>query len=235
MNPTMDQIFASADQNVTKKLEVLHLSEVRISSASFTRIRDAEGRYALLVNKSRAKKGETVLTPIGGALEATDDGLRELQELLEIENAAFEKGKDLRFKMSGAKANKYREWFLSRQNRELSPAREVGEELIDETGLLSLEDLEELQCEFCGYDTELQATARTGQEGQVTLRLLEIYEAKLKKGIQEKLEALSKQANSVLHFVTAEEIRAGQTVGGIEIGTVSQTLIAPKKTIAEFA
>ena len=38
-----------------RSLEVLNIPEVRVSSASFTRIKDSEGRQALLVNKNRAK------------------------------------------------------------------------------------------------------------------------------------------------------------------------------------
>jgi hypothetical protein len=79
-------------QDKPKPLEILNIPEIRISSASFTRIKDSEGRQALLVNKNRAKKGIIVLTPIGGAIEATANGIEELKRLLDIEGSAFENG-----------------------------------------------------------------------------------------------------------------------------------------------
>jgi len=162
-----------------KSIEVLNIPEVRVSSASFTRIKDSEGRQALLVNKNRAEKGKIVLTPIGGAIEATADGVEELKRLLHIDGNAFEKGNDLRFMMSGKKANKYRSWFLSGEQRESEPSREIIEELVDEAELLDREELEELQCSRAGYATELAETTRTGQEGRMTLRLLEVSSVRL--------------------------------------------------------
>lgn len=217
-----------------KSLEILNIPEVRISSASFTRIMDSEGRQALLVNKNRAKKGIIVLTPIGGAIEATDEGIEELKRLLDIEDNAFEKGKDLRFIMKGKKANEFRSWFLSGEKRESEPSREINEELVDEAGLLEKKELEELQCSRAGYATELAQTNRTGQEGQMTLRLLEIFDAKLKAETLEKLIRLSQEQDTLIKFVTEEEIRKGITDDGIEIGTVAKSLLDIQETIPEF-
>ncbi|MDD5626853.1 MAG: hypothetical protein PHW01_02525 [Patescibacteria group bacterium] len=222
------------EQEKRRGIEVLNLPEVRVSSASFARIRDSQGRYALLVNKNRAKKGDILLTPIGGAIETTEEGLQTLQQLLEIEKIAFEKGNDLRFRMPGKKANEFRAWFLQRQQRETNPIREVVEELVDEAELLKREDLGELQCGLVGFDAELEETTRIGQEGQMTLRLLEIFEAGLKAEIITKLEELSNQPNAVIYFVTAEEIQAGQTNDGIKISKSSNSLLNPKKTIEPF-
>ncbi|MFA4880379.1 MAG: hypothetical protein WC650_02040 [Candidatus Doudnabacteria bacterium] len=222
------------EQEGGRGIEVLNLPEVRVSSALFARIRDSQGRYALLVNKNRAKKGDILLTPIGGAIEATEEGLQSLQQLLEIEKIAFEKGNDLRFRMPGKKANEFRAWFLQRQQRETNPIREVVEELVDEAELLKKEDLGELQCDLVGFDTELEETTRIGQEGQMTLRLLEIFEAGLKAEILTKLEELSNQPNAVIYFATAEEIQAGQTNDGIKISKSSNSLLNPKETIEPF-
>ncbi|MEK7158673.1 MAG: hypothetical protein AAB733_03835, partial [Patescibacteria group bacterium] len=202
--------------------------------AAFTRIRDHQSRNALLVNKNRAKKGEMVLTPIGGGIEATEEGLRELQQLLGIERSVFEKESDLRFPLSGAKANEFRTWFLQRQLRETDPTREVVEELVDEEGLLAETDLGEFECEFVGYHTELEATTRTGQEGKMTLRLLEIFEARLKAEALAKLAERSTQPNATIRFVTDKEIQSGQTDDGMKIGRVSSALLNPKETIEPF-
>lgn len=222
------------EQKLLNSIEVLNLTEVRISSASFTRIRDEDGRFALLINKNRANKGDIILTPIGGGIEATDEGLNELKRVLEIDDTTFEKGRDLRFSMAGVKANQYRDWFLKRQGREINPLREISEELIDEEGLLASEDLSGIEFSLVGYDKELEVTTRTGQEGKKTLRLLEIFEAKIKAEAFEKLKHLSTQSNPVIYFVTADEIQRGQTINGIKIGTVAKALLKPKGTIEAF-
>ena len=221
-------------QEKRRSLEVLSLPEVRVSSASFTRIKDLEGRHALLVNKNRAKEGIIVLTPIGGAIEATPAGKEKLKNLLDIDDSAFEQGHDLRFVMSGSRANEYREWFLSGEQRESDPSREVFEELIDEAELLTREELEGLQCARAGYATELAETNRTGQEGQITLRLLEVFDAELKPETLEKLLQLSKNSDAVIRFVTEEEIRSGKTADGTDIGTVTKSLLDIQESIPEF-
>ncbi len=49
----------------THKYELLAGSELRISIASFVRIMNADGKYALLINKNKLKKEKKVFTPIG--------------------------------------------------------------------------------------------------------------------------------------------------------------------------
>jgi len=222
------------EQEKPESLKVLRVPKVRVSSAFFVRIVDLEGRLALLVNKNRARKGTIVLTPIGGAIEATPEGIKGLKDLLGIDDSAFEKGYDLRFMMSGTKANEYREWFLRREHRESEPSREVHEELIDEAKLLNPEELNGLECTRAGYATELAETTRTGQEGQMTLRLLEVFDAKLKPETLEKLTRLSKGSDAVIRFVTEEEIRNGKTVNGTDIGTVAKSLLDIQESIPEF-
>ncbi len=215
-------------------IEVMHLPEVRVSSASFIIIQDESGRYALLINKNRAKKGDLLLAPIGGAIEGTAEGLQELQSILGIDSTAFEKGNDLRFKMPGAKANEYREWFLSGKGRENDPSREVVEELVDESNLLTNEELQTLECNPAGYNVELEETTRTGQEGQVTLRLLEIFRAELAPEIIGKLKDLASKPDSLIRFVSSEEIAAGRSVKDVKIAAVSKNLLDPKETIGVF-
>ena len=216
------------------QLELLHIPELRISSASFARIQNGDGRYALLINQDRAKKGKTVLTPIGGAIETTAEGIGELKKILDIDNESFEKGNDLRFHMKGAKGNEFREWFLDGKQRELDPTREIIEELIDEAKLLTTEDLEELRHTKAGYATKLAETTRHGQEGQMTLRLLEVFNVELKPEALQKLEALAKNPEAQIRFVTEKEIKNEQTEDGIKIATVTQSLLDLEDTIPEF-
>lgn len=214
-------------------IEISKLPEIRISSASFVRISDNEGRFALLLNKVRASKGEIVLSPVGGGIEATSDGLESLRRMLEIDDSTFERGNDLRFRMAGSKVNKYREWFLQRQGREIDSSREVSEELVDEEALLTKEDLNGIDLGMVGYGSEIEVVNKNNKE-ITTLRLIEIFDAKIKNEILEKLKNFSEQPNSVIYFVTLNEIKTGKTVSGLKIAKISNTLINPQKTIKEF-
>ncbi|RJQ34290.1 hypothetical protein C4566_02300 [Candidatus Parcubacteria bacterium] len=217
-----------------KSPEILKLPEVRISAASFSRIKDSEGRLALLVNFSMAKKGTTVLTPIGGGIKITPEGLGMIKDLLDIDETTFEKENDLRFIMKGVDINKFREWFLSKQQREADPHRELHEELIDETGLLDSNDLEDAQCSEATYATELADFNPQGIPGLKSLRILEVFDVELKPEAQEKLAKSSRDPNPLIHFVTEEEIRNGQTSDGIKIATVSESLLDAQGELVEF-
>lgn len=217
-----------------KSPEVLKLPEVRISAASFCRIKDAEGKLALLVNHSRAKKGITVLSPIGGGLEATQEGIDMIKDLLDVDESTFEKGNDLRFRMPGSNINKFREWFLSKQQRESTPHREIDEELIDETGLLDSEDLKDIQCGEVSYATELADFNPQGIKDLKSLRILEVFDVKFKPETLQKLAKASQEPNSKIHFVTEEEIRNGKTNDGIEIAKVSESLLDSQAELPEF-
>ncbi|MCR4313908.1 MAG: hypothetical protein NUV84_01525 [Candidatus Uhrbacteria bacterium] len=217
-----------------RHLEVLHLPEVRVSTASLVIIRDSQGRYALLVNQNRAKKGEIVLTPVGGAIEATPEGLESLKQLLGLDEASFESGADLRFTMSGSQANRYREWFLVGEQRESNPLREIQEELVDESGLLSEDDLSELEWRKKGYATELAQTTRKGQEGKQTLRLIEVFEVEINGETRQKLQDHAQLPKSLIRFVSENEIRNGKTIDGLEIGSISKFLLNTEESIKEF-
>ena len=226
-----------------RRLEVLRYPEIRISTASFARIRDERGRFALLVNKNRAKKGEVWLTPIGGAIETDAAGVEDLKSLLGIDEAAFKEneavkeGKDLRFKMKGADVNVYREWFLERKHRESEPRRELREELVDETGLLEAADIDRLVAEayaLAGYAATVSETTRVGQEGGTTVRLLEIFDVRLPEESLNRLVKASEGGEGQIRFVTEEELALGRTEDGVLIGDVSRTLLDPRPTIEPF-
>lgn len=221
-------------ENVKSQIEVLHLPELRISSAALTKIVDNEGRYALLVNKNRAEKGEIILTPIGGAIETTRNGAEELKHLLGITDEAFEKKMDLRFRINGAMANEFRRWFLKRKNREIDPNREIFEELVNETGLLDIQDLKGSKYILSGYAAEFSETTRVGQEGQKTLRLLEIFDVQLKSEVLDKIKNCAQVPHTTLRFVTEEEMIRGETVDGIKIAEISKSLLNPQESIGEF-
>jgi len=185
----------------------------------------SDGRYGLLINKNRLKRGERVLTPIGGALELTEQGQANLISKLGLKNEDFEKGLDLRFQLSDDCVGEYVAWFLSGQDRERDPMRELSEEWVEEADLLNVDQLDGATWSVVGYAQERVATTRTGQEGKTTFRIAEIYEVHLSPETLEHLEALANDSECLLQFVTAEEIQQGKTESGVEIGTNSVGLL----------
>ena len=221
-------------REVPKFSELIYISDVRVSCAAFADISDGS-RKALTINKNRwEEKGERILTPVGGAIELTVAGLEELQGLLDINQSSFENGKDLRLIMHGKYANKLREWFLGRRNRELDPIRELREELIEETGLLSEADFSGLQFGRPGYQTELAVTDRAGQEGKLTLRLIEVYPATFNIDALSKLLEAAGKSDSMIRFVTEEEISSGFSIEKIRIGSIAKALSQPAREISRF-
>lgn len=216
-----------------KKIKVLEIPEVRVSTAGFAVVNDGD-RYALTFNPKRPNK---VLTPLGGGLEATDSGIDELKTILNISDDAFEEGNGLRFSMRGSTAEKYRDWFILGENRDTNPQREVFEELVEELGLLESSDLEGATFEKLGYGTELsEGTQRIGADGtKPTLRIIEVFDMKLKSETLEKLTEISKEKDSPLRFVTKEDIQKGVTNDGIKISTnVARFLFEFESEIPEF-
>ncbi len=153
--------------------------------------------------------------------------------MLEIENSAFEKENDLRFVMKADKVETLIKWFLERKDREVTPGREVFEELVEEAQLLRETDLSSFEYEVAGYSTELAISNRTGLQGKpLTLRLLEIHDVSIKYPVVlNKLLQASLLDSPQLIFVTEEEIKAGVSNKGETIGTVANALLTPQSTI----
>lgn len=213
--------------------ELIAIPDLRVSCASFTDIRIGNS-ILLTLNKNQLRKGIRTLTPVGGAIEVTSGGMTELMHLLGIEQAAFEKGYDLRFTMHGQNADRLREWFLKRKNRETDPMRELREELVDEIGVLNAFDLHDSRYKLNGYQTEVETSNRIGQEGKLTLRLMEVYQTQLNPTSMHKLDVAAKLPDSLVRFVTAADIQNRVSTEGISIGSVASTLLAPQRSIAKF-
>lgn len=209
-------------------------SDLRVSCAAFAKI-TFQNRYCLIVNNHRLQtKGERILTPIGGAIKVSLRGKSDLCSLLSIPKEAFENGLDLRFTMHGKYANALKYWFLSGLNRETNPLRELGEELVTETDLLLPEDLNEVTYGLPVRQTELAQTDRSGHMGQLTLRMLEVFPVYLPERAVQKLLQASNMQDSMVKFVTAQEIVNRVSKEGITIGSVANTLVEPDPSLTEF-
>ena len=196
---------------------------IRITASILSRVRDDEGRYALIENKgTRLREDRDVLTPIGGSAEVLDGvGRASLMELLGIEDTNFEKGLDLRIRnVSRAAIPAFLRWFGTGLDRETNPLRELREELVDETKIVPAAYLLDTEHQLVGYDCHYGISHRRGSSDHV-LRVAEVHDVLLPQ-----LAMIG-----LLHggtFVTAEEIRNRQTNTGVEIGAIADALIAPR-------
>lgn len=204
---------------------------MRISCASFVRIQSSDGRLALLVNKNQRKQGRTVLVPIGGALEVPIALGHKIMAQLNLTEADFDKPLttvvDLRFTVADDLVGQVRRLFLSWDS---GPERELREELVDETGILTAADLDAdgFALTFAGVGEETAVSSRSGKAaGQTTLRLVSVYELSYGQRVAERLQAAAGEIDSPLYFVTPAEIEGGYTSPGVEIAPISKTLLAP--------
>jgi hypothetical protein len=205
--------------------EIKNNPKLRISCASFTKIIDPLGRFAVMKN---IKNAEPVFTPIGGGVEVTSMGKIELYSLLT--NINFQEGKDMRFTMDGKGVDILRQWFLQRNsaNRELYPTRELIKELTKEYRILLPTDFRMIMYGVPGYYEEIGKSYRPGHEDELTFRIIEVFPTQLTKEAQLKLILFANIKDSPLRFVTREEIMQLRTKNGLEIGSVTKSLIQSK-------
>jgi hypothetical protein len=209
--------------------------ELRFSCSSLVRILDQNNRFLLLMNKNRAHQGQRALTPVGGAVQIMPDGYMYLERVLGVSKEAYEKDNDLRLKIAWNKATGLSEWFMWRVGREISPMRELVEELAHENTILNEEDFQTAIIEFAGYNWELGRSKRKGHEGTPTLRLFEIFDVELAPEAYVKLNNAASQAEAVIRFVSAQEIIAGTTHDQIEIPSVSKALLETNLEVVRFS
>jgi hypothetical protein len=148
-------------------------NRIRISCAVLCRI-EHEGRYLLLVNENRRRRGVYILSPIGGALIVESPA-----PLLEM-GAAFEdpNSKDLRLSLPHGELDAFRVWFYRGEGRELTPFRELHEELVLESGLLPMLTAHDVEWQRLWTAEQEGFTGRLGQTGVLTHYFLEIYDVK---------------------------------------------------------
>jgi len=190
--------------------------KIRVSCSALARI-VIDGKYLLCVNHSSAAKGNTIYTPFGGATEYHTEALSFLQGL----GCEFERETpDLRFWMPESNLNEYLEWFNMKQGRETSIDRELMEELVEEEHIFDALGV-----------SDFTATYKTvifdkGVFNNVeSYRYFEIYDVSFTPEKQAIIMDLLDQPDSKIKLVTAQEINAGRTSDGSEIGNNSKPLL----------
>lgn len=146
-------------------------SQIRVSCGSMCRI-VVNGKYLLILNQNRRKKGYYQLSPIGGAISIDSwDSLK----MLDVDPEKAESD-DLRFYINASQIQEFSKWFYSRQNRELDPFREIYEELVLESKALFDLSRRDVSMRFDRVVEDRKQTLRQGLTGQFTHYFFDIFD-----------------------------------------------------------
>ncbi len=146
-------------------------NRIRISCAVLCRIAH-EGRYLLLINENRRRRGVYILSPIGGALTISDPGpVLAMGALFEDPSSG-----DLRLTLPHGALDAFRVWFYRGEGREQTPFRELYEELVLESELLPVLTTTDVSWRRLWTSEQEGFTGRIGQTGVLTHYFLEIYD-----------------------------------------------------------
>lgn len=191
---------------------------VRVSCSGLCLIQNNEGSYLLGFNRNVLP--DKVLTPLGGALQFYDATLLNLFDA-QVEHNYSERqnndmpNHDLRLSLPAQNLEAFNAWFIKRKGREISPFRELQEELtreplLQETPLLRHLEEKDLRIQYLFVTPYQRPTARRGYEGTWTYVLAEIYRVEFL--MAEHLNTIA--ANGAAHglrWVTKAEIWDGIT------------------------
>ena len=192
----------------------------RISAAGLVKI-VLEDKLLLCLNKSRLQAGNEILKPLGGAFQVYHSAKAHLESL----GAQFESGMDLRFLMPTENIEEFEEWFESNEGRETSPYRELKEELVDEERILKKLPGTKVDLYYLHTQVQRDVTDRPGQEGLVTNRYLEVFNAQFSQDLTDDILRNLELSNTHLYLASSEEIRNRITQTGIKIANNSHALL----------
>jgi hypothetical protein len=194
---------------------------IRVSCSALAIIEPQPGRLLLVPSRIQSLMNRRVLVPPGGALEAADP-----QEIFGRFNATAEKpgSGELRLSLPKAHLGEFEAWFAARADRELTPNRELREELVQEERLLSSLADEELEAIYCGSIRTERESVRPNVAGVRTVYLHELFQVTLSGERRlELLHSLNAAGNACV-LATAAELRRGHTVDGTEIAEHARLL-----------
>lgn len=159
----------------------------RLVFAAMVDLRTADGRHLLHYSESRWKNGVLRYSPFGGGLQVTEKGKRALDGFGDISWLGNgDDALDLRLMVPASITPEVIQWFSSADSslREHGEGawRELREELMEETPLLSSLNLEEhvSPLQYSGrFQTEAWSTNPEVNTTSPTIYVLETYRAKL--------------------------------------------------------
>ena len=188
--------------------------KIRVSCSNLVRI-DLDDRIVLTPNLDKKGKGIFVYTPVGGVLTVTDKGLEFLKKKLGCE-FRLDNG-NLRLMMNRDYLPEFEKWFYGYQDRELSPLRELEEELVDEENIFEALPESEIEIlEKISNVEERKITDKSGDEGLLTQRYFEVWALRFSEAYNQIIRKNIMNQGSA-YAATKEEICALKTKDGKEI------------------
>jgi hypothetical protein len=184
------------------------MDKIRISCACLARILFDTDKYLLIQNRKQRNQGIISYGPIGGALEYNEEALEFLMSI----DTEFETGSDLRIHIPADNFQKFKEWFLTKKDRETTIFREMYEEIVMEEKFLTNlieDDIEET------FSYLIETTVDWDIHGEIktTFCFFEIYDVKFKEHINEQI-LLNLKDNESLKLFTSEEIQTLDIIAG---------------------
>jgi len=202
------------------------MGRIRISAAGLARI-ELDGKFLVSLNRKFLGAGRRVYTPFGGSLKF----YRPARDFLRGLGDEFEKDRDIRLKIPEDKITYFEEWFFKRTGREISPYRELREELVDEEKIFKRMSRKVVDLKYAFTAVEVNTpTQRPGHEGEPTNRYLEIYNARFNQRYEQMIRTALIKPDTHLALITRQEIILGETTEGTEIGTNCGALIPILRT-----
>ncbi|MFO7322193.1 MAG: hypothetical protein DIU68_010715 [Chloroflexota bacterium] len=186
------------------------VGRLRISCAALARLRDDQGRYLLGLNLDRLRQGRSVYLPLGGALRYDDPRLPERFNAIPEEPGSF----DLRLLVPRGRVRAFRDWFLTRTERETSVLRELHEELVDEFRVLPALEPGDAVERYAGFYEARGISDRRAAFGSRTLYLHEIYDVEIISATARATLA-SVTPDSGLRWFTRETLLRGYSEDGL--------------------
>ncbi len=206
---------------------------LRVSVGALCRI-EANNLLLLGVNKNRIRAGREVLTPLGGAMEITTgaarDALAALGVIWETPGSWTSAGHlDLRLVLPEDRLPQFETWLDRFDEGELNALRELREELVNEYRALGGETFDRLigreSVRWRRRAISTEVTGRTGVGPVPTRRYGLVYDiqcpAELELGL-----SLVCGFPGLLEWVTQDEISAGRSASGREIGVNARDVLA---------
>lgn len=180
---------------------------VRVSCVSLCRIRNKDGKFLLAYNANRMAQNIKVLMPLGGALECSDDQVRARFNAQPESPAHI---RDLRWFIPLGSIEAFDRWFRTRHEREISPFRELQEELVHELKLIPALTMGDVEISYDSTHADQRITERSTVKGQQTYYWIEVFDVKPKgEGLVKALNALTDADNP--RWVSHTEVSANQT------------------------
>lgn len=194
---------------------------VRVSCATVALLELASRRVLLLASKHLLEQAQLVLVPPGGAIEGDPAVIQALAAVLEDEQ-----NPELRLWLPRESLPRFRSWFESRCSRETDPVRELIEELVDETHLLSALAPSEIKFRLLDTREFWYPSRRRRAQGENTFYLHEIFRVWLAGPRVTELRAALAQRTRLAQLVAPDEILARRARDGTQVGDHARALLS---------